>query len=313
MSTKIKLILATVGCVVIVCIVVVAHHLGASNARIVAEDFRNATFPELLALQDMRFGVVRIVASTSELLLARVAGAENEAAETGERELIEQGRAIFADALRRYSALYQGPVKAQAKPHEEPLLPKVAPAYDALLKTSQDLIALSEHGAPIDEIVELKEVFETRERAILEIIDIYYSVESGLADQAVELTIRTIDEMTLLSTVLGAIAIAILVSYGIFVLGVMRSLMAEVSERKRAEETLRESEEKLRSIMDHSPFIIALKDTEGRYVTANKFAFEAFGRTKEEVIGKTACSAPGSLDTSLSHAAGLIEIAACHA
>ena len=27
----------------------------------------------------------------------------------------------------------------------------------------------------------------------------------------------------------------------------------------------------------------------------------------------SACSAPGSLDTSLSHAAGLIEIAACHA
>ena len=26
-----------------------------------------------------------------------------------------------------------------------------------------------------------------------------------------------------------------------------------------------------------------------------------------------ACNAPGSLDTSLSHAAGLIEIAACHA
>ena len=29
--------------------------------------------------------------------------------------------------------------------------------------------------------------------------------------------------------------------------------------------------------------------------------------------GKNGCSAPGSLDTSLSHAAGLIEIAACHA
>ena len=29
--------------------------------------------------------------------------------------------------------------------------------------------------------------------------------------------------------------------------------------------------------------------------------------------GITVCSAPGSLDTSLSHAAGLIEIAACHA
>ena len=29
--------------------------------------------------------------------------------------------------------------------------------------------------------------------------------------------------------------------------------------------------------------------------------------------GPSCCSAPGSLDTSLSHAAGLIEIAACHA
>ena len=36
-----------------------------------------------------------------------------------------------------------------------------------------------------------------------------------------------------------------------------------------------------------------------------------------KLIGKggegQVCSAPGSLDTSLSHAAGLIEIAACHA
>ena len=30
-------------------------------------------------------------------------------------------------------------------------------------------------------------------------------------------------------------------------------------------------------------------------------------------LNMTGCSAPGSLDTSLSHAAGLIEIAACHA
>ena len=34
---------------------------------------------------------------------------------------------------------------------------------------------------------------------------------------------------------------------------------------------------------------------------------------KREGVLRTVCSAPGSLDTSLSHAAGLIEIAACHA
>ena len=40
--------------------------------------------------------------------------------------------------------------------------------------------------------------------------------------------------------------------------------------------------------------------------------FDTLRRT-EELVRKTLCSAPGSLDTSLSHAAGLIEIAACHA
>ncbi len=33
----------------------------------------------------------------------------------------------------------------------------------------------------------------------------------------------------------------------------------------------------------------------------------------DDAADQPACSAPGSLDTSLSHAAGLIEIAACHA
>ena len=37
-----------------------------------------------------------------------------------------------------------------------------------------------------------------------------------------------------------------------------------------------------------------------------------FGR-RANVLRAYRCSAPGSLDTSLSHAAGLIEIAACHA
>ena len=40
--------------------------------------------------------------------------------------------------------------------------------------------------------------------------------------------------------------------------------------------------------------------------TVREAAEAAFDESEE-------CSAPGSLDTSLSHAAGLIEIAACHA
>ena len=48
------------------------------------------------------------------------------------------------------------------------------------------------------------------------------------------------------------------------------------------------------------------------------YSFEGDGQTDEggtfvNVTGNNGCSAPGSLDTSLSHAAGLIEIAVCHA
>ena len=45
---------------------------------------------------------------------------------------------------------------------------------------------------------------------------------------------------------------------------------------------------------------------------SNKWRVE-FGAWDGRHFSNSWCSAPGSLDTSLSHAAGLIEIAACHA
>ena len=51
-----------------------------------------------------------------------------------------------------------------------------------------------------------------------------------------------------------------------------------------------------------------------RYREAAMFdAPGTFQRISAPFFHSRICSAPGSLDTSLSHAAGLIEIAACHA
>ena len=54
-----------------------------------------------------------------------------------------------------------------------------------------------------------------------------------------------------------------------------------------------------------------------RKSVGDDLAEEVFARWLEREAASQArskpCSAPGSLDTSLSHAAGLIEIAACHA
>ncbi|MEE8436139.1 MAG: PAS domain S-box protein, partial [bacterium] len=64
------------------------------------------------------------------------------------------------------------------------------------------------------------------------------------------------------------------------------SITEDITERKRAEEALRESEAKFRSIMDHSLDVIILKDLEGRYLFVNRRYEELYGQKSEEIIGK---------------------------
>lgn len=67
--------------------------------------------------------------------------------------------------------------------------------------------------------------------------------------------------------------------------GIERTLI-DISERREAELALLESEERLRAIIDHSPSLIFLKDTESRLLLVNKAYEERFGISREEVLGK---------------------------
>ena len=63
----------------------------------------------------------------------------------------------------------------------------------------------------------------------------------------------------------------------------------DITERKLAEATLRESRELLRAVTEGSPDPIFLKDRQGRFIMANSALFQFWGKPMEEVIGKNDC------------------------
>ena len=64
-------------------------------------------------------------------------------------------------------------------------------------------------------------------------------------------------------------------------------LNSRASELEATNEALRESEECYRAVIDNSPAAIFLKDTEGRYLLANKQFEKRTGLASDEVVGKT--------------------------
>ncbi len=61
----------------------------------------------------------------------------------------------------------------------------------------------------------------------------------------------------------------------------------DITESKKAQEELRESQQRLQAILDNSPAIIYLTDTQNKYQLINRRYEELFQMTKEQIIGKS--------------------------
>ncbi|HEY6363374.1 MAG TPA: PAS domain S-box protein [Candidatus Binatia bacterium] len=67
----------------------------------------------------------------------------------------------------------------------------------------------------------------------------------------------------------------------------MRGVSIDVTERKRAEETLEKQRAFLRQVIDIDPNFIFAKDREGRFTLVNQAVADAYGATVDSLIGKT--------------------------
>jgi PAS domain S-box-containing protein len=63
-------------------------------------------------------------------------------------------------------------------------------------------------------------------------------------------------------------------------------VIADISERKRAEEALRESEERYRSLYGNTPVMMHSIDREGRLASVNNYWLEVMGYERSEVVGR---------------------------
>ena len=66
----------------------------------------------------------------------------------------------------------------------------------------------------------------------------------------------------------------------------LANISRDITERKRTEETLRESEERLSTILDNVGACIFIKDTQYRYTYVNRKVCDLFGRKAQDILSK---------------------------
>jgi PAS domain S-box-containing protein len=67
----------------------------------------------------------------------------------------------------------------------------------------------------------------------------------------------------------------------------IQGISRDISDRKRAEEALRDSEQRYSSLLNSTPDLAFLKDEASRYVMINRACLEFFGRAESEILGNT--------------------------
>ncbi len=179
MTLRTKLLASNLAIAALVWVVVLVSLWVLHDADAAMVAITENTEPTMEALQDLRAGGIRIVASTSEILAIRgertrgraprEAAGPRDAQEAREHALLAAGARECASAIDRYARLTATASPWHRRENREHL-PRIRRAVEALHKGSLDLIALKERDASSASILEEKERFEALESQFLSIV-----------------------------------------------------------------------------------------------------------------------------------------------
>jgi PAS domain S-box-containing protein len=130
-------------------------------------------------------------------------------------------------------------------------------------------------------ITKLKHMVNLTAENLAEIVDLSHEFAIGLAEHFDVL--HRVSQGDLIARVSGTSQVDLLESLKKVTNEMIHNVSREISDRKRAERALRESEERFRQIAALSPFPISIIDSDGRYLYLNKKFTEVFGYTPEDI------------------------------
>lgn len=188
--------------------------------------------PMIKSLESIRAAGSHIVSSTSEIcfILSQSTKPDEESLVEEEQQLIDSGVKKYQESLKHYEDLVKADRTVDVK-----FLKAIKKAGDALVQSSEQIIAMKEKDIDGEEILEKKEIFEKEEIAFFHSVDNALSHEYEELADAQENVEKTIAQATLSTLLVTFLTFILAIISGLYI---SRRISNRITKLKKASEDI---------------------------------------------------------------------------